>query len=632
MAKRALLIGVNEYKVGLAGLSSPIKNVEALREILEDQNGYRVSCLPNPSVQEMRREIELFFLNNNLERDDLGLLFFSGHGLKDDHGDLYFAATDTEKVVGGELRQATAVYAIDIQRWLRNSKCRRKVIILDCCFSGAFPRRMRVFGDNKIDFAGQLLGSLREEEYGGKGIVILTSSSAIENSYEREGLELSIYTHYLVEGLETGSADIDQDRRILAKELHDYVSDKVSQEESLMTPQIFRVNEGGEIVIAEVKPIEIEPAEQYRKLIEDYFIKFGKIPDERRKLVDATANSLGLSPEEAAKIEDSVREPYQEHEKNSNIYRENFYALLRSDKCYPLPAEDLRSLKGLQQLLRLSDKDIEGINRSEILRFYDEKLNQIVNDPKTPKEVQRKADELMLSLSLAKQDVENINKNVISSVLRPDTNIFTSLFKLFKNPPFYVSVVIFLGIAITYRMMQSQNNTSVVPPIPKITKITDIKAPEGSFSYTSSSTWAPVVCSGKGIDNYITSYTNKGKFILSGVIPNIHKSSTAFVNLIDKDKDKKDKYAFAIISSEITPKMREKAKENDIELDSMTVAQDAIAFGANVNLKITDGLSKNNLKQIYVDAAKQWSDVLRDTSTLPIRTVFRDFGNETHIV
>ena len=76
MAKRALLIGVNEYKVGLAGLSSPIKNVEALREILEDQNGYRVSCLPNPSVQEMRREIELFFLNNNLERDDIGLLFF----------------------------------------------------------------------------------------------------------------------------------------------------------------------------------------------------------------------------------------------------------------------------------------------------------------------------------------------------------------------------------------------------------------------------------------------------------------------------------------------------------------------------------------------------------------------------
>ena len=508
---------------------------------------------------------------------------------------------------------------------------------------------MRVFGDNKIDFAGQLLGSLSEEvvtkssnddsEYGGRGIVILTSSSAIEHSYEQEGLELSIYTHYLVEGLETGSADIDQDTRILAKELHDYVSDKVSQEKSLMTPQIFRVNEGGEIVIAEVKPIEIEPAERYRKGIEDYFIIYGKIPDERRKLVDTTANSLGLSPDEAAKIEDSVRKPYQEHEKNSNIYRENFYSLLRSDKCYPLPAEDLRSLKGLQQLLRLSDKDIEGINRSEILGFYKEKLNQIVNDPKTPKEVQRKADELMLSLSLAKQDVQKINNEVINR-LSPYTNIFANVF---KNLPFYLFVVIFLVIAYGYAIIdvnnnnpqndKSQNKTPDVPP--SIPKITDVEAPKGDFRYTTSSTWAPVVCGNKqeyeitkkgyGIDNYIE---KKKGFKLTA---NIFRSDQAFENLI-KDKE----FAFAIFSSNITDEMRTKAKEKGIELDERIVAMDAIAFGANVNLKITDGLTKDNLYKIYVDGNQKWSDVLGDTSTwkepsLQIKTVFRDFGNYTFV-
>jgi ABC-type phosphate transport system substrate-binding protein len=628
MAKRALLIGVNEYKVGLAGLSSPIKNVEALREILEDQNGYRVSCLPNPSVQEMRREIELFFLNNNLERDDLGLLFFSGHGLKDDHGDLYFAATDTEKVVGGELRQATAIYAIDIQRWLKNSKCRRKVIILDCCFSGAFPRGLRVFGDNKIDFAGQLLGSLREEEYGGRGIVILTSSSAIEHSYEREGLELSIYTHYLVEGLKTGSADIDQDRRILAKELHDYVSDKVSQEESLMTPQIFRVNEGGEIVIAEVKR-----GKEYEGIVQNFVKKSGgKISDQDLKLLRANAHDLGLSDDEALKIEEKVLKPFQEHEKNLNDYRKHFRDALKNDKRYPFTPKIQEALKPWQKRRELKDEEIEGINRSEILEFYEEELKQIVSDAetKTRKEVQKKADELRISFSLTKQDVQNINNR-----LSQNTNILANVFKLFKYSLFYVFGVVFLVIAYQIIVFINKRETTIPdPPILKITdvkalKITDVKTPEGSFSYTTSSTWAPVVCDGKGIDAYIT---NKGKFKLSKAVTNIHSSNTAFDNLIDKDKNAG--YAFAIISSDITQEMEDKAREQKIELGSMIVAKDAIAFGVNVNLNITDGLTYSDLEKIYLDGEKKWSNLTGEqfkkiNPSLEIKTIFRPFTEKT---
>ena len=616
MAKRALLIGVNEYKVGLAGLSSPIKNVEALRKILKDDNGYEVDCLSDPLAQDMRKTIERFF-QNVVKKDDLAILFFSGHGITDERGALYFAARDTEKVEG-KLTQSTSVSARDIQSWLQDSRCRHKVIILDCCFSGAFPTGMQYLGHKSIDFVNQLLGSLNEEvetrssyqslgssgkeiatkppdqfpsndhsDYGGKGIVILTSSSKTEHSFEKEGQELSIYAHYLVEGLGTESADRNQDRYISAKELHDYVYEKVKQEKPEMTPNIF--GNGGEIVIARVKR-----GKEYQEIVQKFVQESGgKIPDQNLKLVRANAHDLGLSDDEAVKIEEKVLKPFQEHEKNLNDYREHFRDALKNDKRYPFTPKIQEALKPWQKRRELKDEEIEGINRSEILGFYKEELKQIDSDAKTRKarkEVQRKADELMLSLSLAKQDVQKINNEILDNE-----------FKLFKYPLFYVFVVIFLA-AITYGIAVGKSPD-------KDSRITDVTTDaEGTFRYTTSSTWAPVVCDGNGIDTYITNFTNKGKFKLLKANTNIYTSNQAFDNLIER----KDGYAFAIISSNITPEMEEKAGKNGIEIGKMTIATDAIAIGVNNELQIKSGLIFEDLKRIYMGESKTWSQLLKD--------------------
>lgn len=58
---------------------------------------------------------------------------------------------------------------------------------------------------------------------GGKGRAILTSSTSTQYSFEQEGSELSVYTKYLVEGIEKGEADLEDDgwiavdARLLAK-------------------------------------------------------------------------------------------------------------------------------------------------------------------------------------------------------------------------------------------------------------------------------------------------------------------------------------------------------------------------------------------------------------------------------
>src|SRR5258706_14314106 len=66
--------------------------------------------------------------------DDVLLLHFSGHGLKSESGDLFFAATNTRPNRLG----STVVSADFVQRCMRASRA-RSIVLLDCCYGGALP-------------------------------------------------------------------------------------------------------------------------------------------------------------------------------------------------------------------------------------------------------------------------------------------------------------------------------------------------------------------------------------------------------------------------------------------------------------------------------------------------------------
>ncbi|HDD25027.1 MAG TPA: caspase family protein, partial [Chloroflexi bacterium] len=98
MGRYALIIASWEYEDRrLKRLVAPPQDAEALARVLEDQNigGFdAVEVLLNRSSHEVNRAIEAFFIER--ERDDLALLYFSGHGIKDGWGRLYFATPDTD--------------------------------------------------------------------------------------------------------------------------------------------------------------------------------------------------------------------------------------------------------------------------------------------------------------------------------------------------------------------------------------------------------------------------------------------------------------------------------------------------------------------------------------------------------
>ena len=117
----------------LAGLRAPGKDAEELAAILEEATvgGFDVETVLDVPADGLRRQVARFCAQGG--PGDLALIYISCHGVLDDRGRLYYAATDTDR----ELLAATAIPAAWLNEQLDDCRCRRQIVILDCCHSGA---------------------------------------------------------------------------------------------------------------------------------------------------------------------------------------------------------------------------------------------------------------------------------------------------------------------------------------------------------------------------------------------------------------------------------------------------------------------------------------------------------------
>lgn len=344
--KIALLIGVSEYEPGLNPLPGAVNDVDAMQRVLAnpEMGGFAdITLLKNPQRQDIEDSIYKLFANRT--KDDLLLLYFSGHGIKDESGRLYLSTRATRKD-NGKLVKPSAVTANFLNESIKESQSQRKVIILDCCFSGAIATGMTVKDDGNIDIQQQL---------GGKGRAILTSSTSTQYSFEQEGSSLSIYTRYIVEGIEKGAADKDNDGYISVEELHEYASAKVQEESPAMTPQFYRFDDGDKILLA--KSPKDDPKLKYRKEVESRVTTGkGKLSAFNQAILYAKRDDLRISVEVAQIIENEVLQPYRDYERKLNKFKETLIKAINHQ--YPFSQEEEEALKEYQKYLGLEDNDI----------------------------------------------------------------------------------------------------------------------------------------------------------------------------------------------------------------------------------------------------------------------------------
>lgn len=357
MKKIALLIGVSEYE-GLNPLPGAVEDVDALYRVLVDpERGEflqeNVTPLKNPDRQKMEEEI--YWLFHDRHKDDLLLFYFSGHGIKDDRNNLYLGTRITCKD-NGALFQPSAVAATYLHQRIEASSSQHQVIILDACFSGAIAKGMTVKDD----------GIVKLEDYlGGKGRAILTSSTATEYSFEAEATEhgdtgLSIYTQYLVEGIATGAADLDEDDWISVDELHEYASKKVKQAAPAMTPEFYPVQEGYKIRLSKSRRDDpkLKYEREFQKRAESGNGEFSIFV---HQILLGKQQEWGISSGAAKEIEDRVLQPYREYQHKLAEYEQTLTKVVQHH--YPFSDQEQADLKEYQQHLKLRDEDIGEIDR-----------------------------------------------------------------------------------------------------------------------------------------------------------------------------------------------------------------------------------------------------------------------------
>ena len=257
--RKALIVANDEYEqAALHNLQAPAADAEALGQVLGDPQigDFAVQVVRNQPSHVSEGQIEDLFSDSR--PDDVLLLHFSGHGLKSESGELFFAASNTKPNRLG----STAVSADFVRRCMRDARSRSVVLLLDCCYGGAFPQgvTVRAAGDvNVLDSFPQ------GRSGGGRGRAVITASNAMEYAFEGDRLaddqhqRPSVFTSALVEGLATGDADRDEDGLVSLNELYDYVFEKVREQNPHQTPS-RQVELEGELYLARSRRRRIRPA------------------------------------------------------------------------------------------------------------------------------------------------------------------------------------------------------------------------------------------------------------------------------------------------------------------------------------------------------------------------------------
>ncbi|MFC9506923.1 caspase domain-containing protein [Streptomyces sp. NPDC057002] len=237
-SRHALIIANDRYTdQGLKKLKAPAQDAAALERVLHDPQigDFEVEVVHNASADLMRRRIQHFF--NERGRADTLLLHFSCHGIKSESGELYLAASDTEP----PLLAATAVPSQFVRGCMYGTRAGRTVLFLDCCYGGAFSR-----GSTSVRASGEvnvLESFAKGEPATGRGWAVITASDSMEYAFEgselaeNSGPRPSLFTHAVVEGLETGEADLDADGKVSLDDLYEYVYRHVQEQNPHQRPK-----------------------------------------------------------------------------------------------------------------------------------------------------------------------------------------------------------------------------------------------------------------------------------------------------------------------------------------------------------------------------------------------------------
>jgi len=230
---RALLVANSTFPTdayNLPELEGPRNDPALLRDALCDGE---VGLFPADNVRMATERTMAEVLSEaedllaSASRRDTLLLYYSGHGVLDQSGELFLCTRDSRI----DRLRSTAVKASDLRGMMDASAAGVMVVVLDCCHSGRFKG-----GDIPATLAG-------------RGRFVMTSSRPGELAKDADVRNhASLFTNHLAHGILDGAVDHDGDGIVTLSELYDYVRSALA-EEGRQVPQ-KRFEGDGDVALA----------------------------------------------------------------------------------------------------------------------------------------------------------------------------------------------------------------------------------------------------------------------------------------------------------------------------------------------------------------------------------------------
>jgi hypothetical protein len=235
---RAVLIGnwyFPEDPANLPELRGPINDVTRLAEALTGATGMfpreQTTVLSERSSQELLEALERFF--SEARRDDVLLVYYSGHGLTNDRGDALLMCARNSRT---DRKVATMVSSDHVNAMIAECAAGSIVLILDCCHSGAFR-------------AGEIGRPLA-----GRGRFVITSCRSKQLAPDADSITgMSRFTGHLVAGLSGGASIESTDEHITVTDVYRYVhAAMVTAGQAI--PQLIVGGDGDVALVRNIRP------------------------------------------------------------------------------------------------------------------------------------------------------------------------------------------------------------------------------------------------------------------------------------------------------------------------------------------------------------------------------------------
>lgn len=155
-------------------------------------------------------------LSKKCKPDDIIVLYFSGHGYSENN-EGYLIPYDTDL----DLISDTSIAIQRIKYELDKSEAKTKILIIDSCYSG-IGHGKKVDSKMSEAFENSLFSNISE------GLVIFASCKQNEQSFPLKDNSMSIFTHYLIDGLK-GNAGLNDNSEISFEDLYTFVTKKVTK-------------------------------------------------------------------------------------------------------------------------------------------------------------------------------------------------------------------------------------------------------------------------------------------------------------------------------------------------------------------------------------------------------------------